>query len=98
MTKQRITIEYPSSGATYHNYAYGVYAYDTWPMSSVLGGQSRRTYIREYPTLEEAQAEYPNAEINVHKPYIPDPELPLSPIAPSWFDPADAGERWDDDY
>lgn len=23
---------------------------------------------------------------------------PDSPIAPDWFDPADAGERWDDDY
>lgn len=23
---------------------------------------------------------------------------PDSPIAPSWFDPADAGEHWDDDY
>ena len=21
-----------------------------------------------------------------------------SPVAPSWFDPADAGERWNDDY
>jgi hypothetical protein len=25
-------------------------------------------------------------------------DYPDSPIAPSWFDPADAGERWDDDY
>ena len=23
---------------------------------------------------------------------------PDSPIAPAWFDPADAGEHWDDDY
>lgn len=23
---------------------------------------------------------------------------PDSPIAPSWFDPAAAGERWDEDY
>lgn len=23
---------------------------------------------------------------------------PDSPIAPSWFDPSIAGERWDDDY
>lgn len=22
----------------------------------------------------------------------------MSPCAPSWFDPSDAGERWDDDY
>lgn len=25
-------------------------------------------------------------------------DYPDSPIAPSWFDPMDAGERWDDDY
>ncbi len=23
---------------------------------------------------------------------------PDSPLAPAWFDPADAGERWDSDY
>jgi hypothetical protein len=23
---------------------------------------------------------------------------PDSPVAPAWFDPAAAGERWDDDY
>ncbi len=27
-----------------------------------------------------------------------DRDYPDSPVAPSWFDPADAGERWDDDY
>lgn len=25
-------------------------------------------------------------------------DYPDSPLAPAWFDPADAGERWDDDY
>jgi|DEB0MinimDraft_3_1074331.scaffolds.fasta_scaffold13341_2 hypothetical protein len=25
-------------------------------------------------------------------------DYPDSPFAPSWFDPMDAGERWDDDY
>lgn len=25
-------------------------------------------------------------------------DYPDSPIAPSWFDPMDAGERWNDDY
>lgn len=25
-------------------------------------------------------------------------DYPDSPIAPSWFDPADAGEHWDSDY
>lgn len=27
-----------------------------------------------------------------------DRDYPDSPIAPSWFDPADAGEHWDEDY
>lgn len=27
-----------------------------------------------------------------------DEAYPDSPIAPSWFDPANAGEYWDDDY
>ena len=25
-------------------------------------------------------------------------DYPDSPMAPSWFDPLNAGERWDDDY
>jgi hypothetical protein len=25
-------------------------------------------------------------------------DYPDSPVAPAWFDPAAAGERWDDDY
>jgi hypothetical protein len=25
-------------------------------------------------------------------------DYPDSPVAPAWFDPANAGERWDDDY
>lgn len=25
-------------------------------------------------------------------------DFPDSPLPPAWFDPANAGERWDDDY
>jgi hypothetical protein len=98
MSKPTIKIEYPSAGATYCNYAYGVYAYDEWPMSSVLGGQSRRTYIREYPTLEEAQAAHPDAITTESCGYIASTGTELPRVAPSWFDPMDAGEQWDEDY
>lgn len=91
MTKH---IEYPSKGATYCNWAYGVYTYDQWPSSSVMAGQSRRTYIHEYKTLEEAQAEHPDA-ILLQASYVPPPPVPHT--EPGWFDPMDAGEQWAED-
>ena len=61
--KEDVRIEYPSKGATYNRDAYGVYRYDTYPKSSVLAGQQRRQFLGTYETLEEARAEYPNAEL-----------------------------------
>lgn len=90
-----IRIEYPSKGATYFNNAYGVYQYDFWPRHSVLSGQSRRTYLGEFKTLEEALKEYPKASVSEGCGYR---DIDPGPIPPTWFDPADAGERWDDDY
>jgi hypothetical protein len=58
-----IRIEYPSSGATYNTPNYGVYRYDTYPRHSVLAGQRRRQFLDSFPTLEEAQAKYPGAEL-----------------------------------
>jgi hypothetical protein len=88
------TIEYPSSGATYSRDEYGVYRYDTYPESSVLGGQERRTFRDSFLTLAEAKAAYPNAEESGNG--YRDIEIPHTP--PAWFDPANAGETWDDDY
>jgi len=94
--KANVQIEFPSRGATYCNNVFGVYKYDEWPMSSVLGGQSRRTFLSEYNTLEDAQAAFPEATFDNHgSSYQP---VNISRIAPYWFDEADAGERWDDDY
>jgi len=94
--KANIQIEFPSCGATYSNDVYGVYEYDEYPMSSVLAGQSRRTWLDEFDSLEEAQAAYPNAVFNdAGSSYQP---LNISRIAPDWFDESYAGERWDDDY
>lgn len=89
--KEDIRIEFPSRGATYYNKCYGVYQYDTWPMSSVLGGQERRTFLDQFDTLEEAREKYPDAEFQDHSCYRP---LVMSDTPPDWFDPANAGEEW----
>lgn len=60
-----VVIEYPSQGATYNRPVYGVYAYDTYPRSSVLSGQTRRSFLDSFETLEEARAVYPKAEYTV---------------------------------
>lgn len=56
-----LRIEYPSAGATYCDYEYGVYKYDRYPKSSVLGGQVRRQFLGSYLTEELAKAAHPNA-------------------------------------
>jgi hypothetical protein len=92
--KEDVRIEYPSRGATYCNEAYGVYKYDVYPRSSVLGGQPRRTFLDECQTLEEAKAKYPKAK-EFGSCYMPPPVM----HRPSWFDEMDAGEHWsEDDY
>jgi hypothetical protein len=92
-----ITIEYPASGATYSRDEFGVYRYDEYPESSVLAGQERRTFLDSFPTLDEARAAFPDAE-------WPGEEgtgyrkitIPKEP--PAWFDSANAGETWSEDY
>jgi hypothetical protein len=61
--KADIRIEFPSMGATFCNEVFGVYQYDTYPRTSVLGGQPRRTWLDEFPTLEEAKSKFPNARV-----------------------------------
>lgn len=88
-----LTIEYPSAGATYTRDEYGVYRYDVYPDSSVLAGQERRTFLDSFPTLAEAKAAYPGArESGCGYRNI---EIPRTP--PAWFDPANAGESWEDE-
>lgn len=89
--KEDIRIEFPSKGSTYYNESYGVYKYDVWPGHSVLAGQERRTYIKEFHSLEEAKAEFPDAEVVDHSCFKP---MAMSSLAPDWFDPLDAGEEW----
>ena len=64
MNPTRIQIEYPSRGATYnHPDEYGIYEYSIYPADSVLAGQTRRVWLDSYTTLEEAQEQYPDAEV-----------------------------------
>ena len=58
-----IRIEYPSAGATYNRPEYGVYEYGVYGRSSVLAGQTRRIFLDSFPTLEEARAAFPDAQI-----------------------------------
>jgi hypothetical protein len=85
-------IEYPSSGATYSRNEYGVYRYDEYPESSVLAGQERRSFLDSFPTLAEAKKAYPDAEESGCG--YQQLEIPHTP--PEWFDPANAGETWDE--
>lgn len=51
-------------------------------------------FLDSFPSVEEAKQAYPTAEIGTHKLQSD----PMSSSPPDWFDPMDAGERWDDDY
>ena len=49
---------------TYHKTTgFTVYGLGTYPRSSVLAGQQRRTFLDSFATLEEAQAKFPNAKL-----------------------------------
>jgi hypothetical protein len=89
-----VRIEYPSEGATYSRQAFGVYRYDTYERGSVLEGQERRTFLGQYTTLEQAQADHPEATAVTGCGYR-ETVLPINP--PAWFDPANAGELWSED-
>jgi len=52
-------------GMTYSNSSFTVYKHGTYPRGSVLAGESKRTFINSFPTLEEARKVYPQAEVLV---------------------------------
>lgn len=81
--------------------AFAVYEHGVYPDSSVLAGQSQRSFLVDFATLAEAQAAYPNATALEYstRPRIPEDAslvdisgLPECP--PAWFDETDAGEVW----
>lgn len=92
---KQLVIEYPSAGATYDHDTYGVYQYDTYPDSSVLAGQERRSFKGDFDTLEAAQAAFPEASWDGGGCGYREPFIPVCP--PDWFDSANAGESWEGD-
>jgi hypothetical protein len=50
-------------GATYASERWTVYEHGTYDRDSVLSGQSRRTWLDDFETLEEAVIAYPDAVV-----------------------------------
>lgn len=50
-------------GATYSTGRWTVYEHGTYERGSVLEGQSRRSWVDDFETLDEARAAYPDADI-----------------------------------
>ena len=57
------SIEYSDQYRWWSVYEFGIY-----PRSSVLAGQSMKSYRESYPTLEEAQAAHPEAIVGYRDP------------------------------
>ena len=84
---------------------YSVFEHGVYDHSSVLEGQYRRSFKGRYDTVTGARKAHPGADVVEHSTRrssfgcesLSDLSgLQTSP--PAWFDPADAGERWDEDY
>lgn len=58
-------------GATYATDRWTVYEHGTYERGSVLEGQSRRVWVDDFDTLDEARAAYPDAEIITGSTYRP---------------------------
>jgi hypothetical protein len=74
---------------------YNVYEFGEYPKSSVNYGMERKSFKDAFSSVEEAKAAYPGAE---YSGYVHNVASDPGPNAPGWFDPAAAGEYWDDDY
>ena len=58
-------------GATYASDRWTVYEHGTYDRDSVLSGQSRRTWLDDFETLEEAVIAYPDAVVCAGSTYQP---------------------------
>jgi hypothetical protein len=73
-----------------------VYEHGTYEETSVLAGMPSRTWRQAFDTIEETKEAYPEAQVSGStKMDYAGVELPQSP--PDWFDPANAGETWDEE-
>jgi len=73
-----------------------VVLHGTYEESSVLAGQPKRQVLDFFDTIEEAQSQFPNAEVTEHSTKV---DIPMPDTIPDWFDPGAAGEVWsEEDY
>jgi hypothetical protein len=70
-----------------------VFGWTTYERSSVLAGQPQKVFIDAFPTIEDAQAEYPNANISSH---WTEPQVSLSHLPGD--DDFVPGGAYPDDY
>jgi hypothetical protein len=87
MTESDFTIEYSRQYRWFSVYEFGVY-----PHSSVLAGQTMKSFRDKFGTLEEAQEAYPHAEVGFR-----DPQNFVDHL-PDWEMTAYEEERWSDDH
>ena len=99
---ERITIE-PFRDTFFKGFV--VYGHGVYPKGSVLEGQSNRFCLDMADNLESLKADWPHAEVIDHSTkavrFGDESRADLSGLPatpPDWFDPANAGESWDDDY
>lgn len=76
---------------------WAVVGHGTYPSSSVLAGQYMFQRLGWYESVEEALKDWPMATLD-DLPAVNHNPASLGPAPADWFDPAAAGERWDDDY
>lgn len=65
-----LTIE-RGRGETYRTDRWTVYEHGTYERGSVLAGQSRRSWLDDFETLQEAIVAYPDAEVIDGTTYFP---------------------------
>ena len=70
-----------------------VFGWTTYGRDSVLEGQPRKVFIDAFPTVEDAQAEYPNASISSR---WTEPQVSLSHLPSD--DDFELGGAYPDDY
>lgn len=78
-----------------HHDAWWLCQHGTYPESSILAGQEFRQLCKPYPTKEQAISDNPGVLV-LEADWTPQVSVPVNP--PEWFDEANAGEHWNEDY
>ena len=75
---------------------YKVIEHSVYERGSVLEGLPKRTFVDSCLSIDAATAAHPTAEVLDHS--TKEQGNPLPEVAPDWFDPSYAGERWGEGY